>query len=175
MRIFTLVFLLVGGCAHVRWLQSEHPSPPTMECAQTMRIFPDKFADRVVDATSYEEVDGILGLPSHKFGSGVVHNEWVFDNGEVYEINSLSLSEIAQQGKKQPVGIMFPCWRVKRQRANAGTGRCVVATVGVLRSHAAPACQEPACRLRDGRDTRPRRHPQRQDDALRQRRDDHAA
>lgn len=53
MRIFTLAFLLVGGCAHVRWLQSEHPSPPTMECAQTMRIFPYKFADRVVDAVVF--------------------------------------------------------------------------------------------------------------------------
>ena len=131
MRIFTLAFLLVGGCAHVRWLQSEHPSPPTMECAQTMRIFDIRLADKVVDATSYEEVEGILGLPSYEFGSGVVHSEWVFDNGEVFEINSLSLSEIAQQGKKQPVGIMFPCWRVKRQRANAGTGRCVVATVEI--------------------------------------------
>ena len=130
MRIFTLVFLLVGGCAHVRWLQSEHPSPPTMECAQTMRIFPDKFADRVVDATSYEEVKGILGLPTNHYGSGVVYNQWVFDNGEVYEINSLSESE--QQGKKQPVGIMFPCWRVKRQSANAGTGRCVVATAEII-------------------------------------------
>ena len=131
MRIFTLAFLLVGGCAHVRWLQSEHPSPPTMECAQTMRIFDIRLADKVVDATSYEEVEGILGLPSYEFGSGVVHSEWVFDNGEVFEINSLSLSEIAQQGKKQPVGIMFPCWRVKRQRANADTGRCVVATVEI--------------------------------------------
>lgn len=74
MRIFTLVFLLVGGCAHVRWLQSEHPSPPTMECAQTMRIFPYNFADRVVDATSYEEVKGILGLPTNHYGSGVVYN-----------------------------------------------------------------------------------------------------
>ena len=130
MRIFTLVFLLVGGCAHVRWLQSEYPSPPTMECAQTMRIFPDKFADRVVDATSYEEVEGILGLPTNHYGSGVVYNQWVFDNGEVYEISSLSERE--QQSKKQPVGIVFPCWRVKRQSANAGTGRCVVATAEII-------------------------------------------
>lgn len=130
MRIFTLVFLLVGGCAHVRWLQSEHPSSPTMECATTMRIFPYNFADRVVDATSYEEVEGILGLPTNHYGSGVVYNQWVFDNGEVYEINSRSESE--QQGKKQPVGIVFPCWRVKRQSANTGTGRCVVATAEII-------------------------------------------
>lgn len=54
----------------------------------------------------------------------------MFDNGEVYEINSLSESE--QQGKKQPVGIVFPCWRVKRQSANTGTGRCVVATAEII-------------------------------------------
>ena len=122
-----IVGLLCNGCA----TNPEHPSTSIGKCAQDMRIFDIRLADKVVDATSYEEVEGILGLPSYEFGSGVVHSEWVFDNGEVYEINSLSLSEIAQQGKKQPVGIMFPCWRVKRQKANAGTGRCVVATVEI--------------------------------------------
>ena len=122
-----IVGLLCNGCATI----PEHPSTSIGKCAQDMRIFDVRLADKVVDATSYEEVEGILGLPTNNFGSGIVHNQWVFDNGEVYEINSLSLSEIAQQGKKQPVGIMFPCWRVKRQKANADTGRCVVATVEI--------------------------------------------
>ncbi len=126
-RMAVIMGLLCNGCATI----PEHPSTSIGKCAQDMRIFDIRLADKVVDATSYEEVEGILGLPSYEFGSGVVHSEWVFDNGEVFEINSLSLSEIAQQGKKQPVGIMFPCWRVKRQRANAGTGRCVVATVEI--------------------------------------------
>ena len=124
-RMAVIMGLLCNGCATI----PEHPSTSIGKCAQNMRIFDIRLADKVVDATSYEEVEGILGLPTNNFGSGIVHNQWVFDNGEVYEINSLS--EIAQQGKKQPVGIMFPCWRVKRQRANAGTGRCVVATVEI--------------------------------------------
>ena len=124
-RMAVIVGLLCNGCATI----PEHPSTSIGKCAQDMRIFDIRLADKVVDATSYEEVEGILGLPSYEFGSGVVHSEWVFDNGEVFEINSWSERE--QQGKKQPVGIVFPCWRVKRQSANAGTGRCVVATVEI--------------------------------------------
>ena len=124
-RMAVIVGLLCNGCATI----PEHPSTSIGKCAQNMRIFDVRLADKVVDATSYEEVEGILGLPTNHYGSGVVYNQWVFENGEVYEINSLS--EIAQQGKKQPVGIMFPCWRVKRQKANADTGRCVVATVEI--------------------------------------------
>ena len=117
-RMAVIVGLLCNGCATI----PEHPSTSIGKCAQDMRIFDVRLADKVVDATSYEEVEGILGLPTNNFGSGIVHNQWVFDNGEVYEINSLSVS--GQQGKKQPVGIMFPCWRVKRQKANADTGKC---------------------------------------------------
>ena len=124
-RMAVIVGLLCNGCATI----PEHPSTSIGKCAQDMRIFDVRLADKVVDATSYEEVEGILGLPTNNFGSGIVHNQWVFDNGEVYEINSWSERE--QQGKKQPVGIMFPCWRVKRQKANADTGRCVVATVEI--------------------------------------------
>ena len=124
-RMAVIMGLLCNGCA----TNPEHPSTSIGKCAQDMRIFDVRLADKVVDATSYEEVEGILGLPTNNFGSGIVHNQWVFDNGEVYEINSWSERE--QQGKKQPVGIVFPCWRVKRQSANAGTGRCVVATVEI--------------------------------------------
>ena len=125
-RMAVIVGLLCNGCATI----PEHPSTSIGKCAQNMRIFDIRLADKVVDATSYEEAEGILGLPTNHYGSGVVYNQWVFDNGEVYEISSLSERE--QQSKKQPVGIVFPCWRVKRQSANAGTGRCVVATAEII-------------------------------------------
>ena len=73
-RMAVIVGLLCNGCATI----PEHPSTSIGKCAQDMRIFDIRLADKVVDATSYEEVEGILGLPSYEFGSGIVYNQWVF-------------------------------------------------------------------------------------------------
>lgn len=130
-RMAVIVGLLCNGCATI----PEHPSTSIGKCAQNMRIFDVRLADKVVDATSYEEVEGILGLPTNNFGSGIVHNQWVFDNGEVYEINSLSVS--GQQGKnnllascshvgaskgKRPMQILAGAW-LRRRRSQARSVR----------------------------------------------------
>ena len=81
-RMAVIVGLLCNGCATI----PEHPSTSIGKCAQNMRIFDVRLADKVVDATSYEEVEGILGLPTNHYGSGVVYNQWVFENGEVYRL-----------------------------------------------------------------------------------------
>ena len=98
-----------------------------MQGGQDFRIFPSEFADSIVDATSYEEVEGVLGPPTIEFGSGIVYSQWAFENGEVYEINSRS-----NHHGKQPVGIMFPSWHFKRIVSNTDTGKCVIAMAEIL-------------------------------------------
>ena len=73
--------MLMAGCVGMGdSAQRESPTSSPVGCKHEFRVFPNEVADSVVDATSYEEAKGILGLPTNEFGSGIVRNQWVFDN-----------------------------------------------------------------------------------------------
>ena len=121
------IVLLICSCNQIGCSHFESYKYSSDERTQPSRVFHHKFANIVIDATSEEEVRSILGSPTVEYGCGVGYIQWFFDNGEIYEINSLCKPQ-----KGRPIGIMLPNWRVRWHTCNSKTAKCEIAKIEFL-------------------------------------------
>lgn len=121
MLVLFAAILMAGGCVP----RTEYADFLNREGEVNVRIFPAHMIEKIIDATSCDEVKKVLGLPTSEFGSGIVRSQWVFDSGEMFEISSLS----KPYDDKTPIGVIFPFWHIKEQTTISKTASSLIATV----------------------------------------------